>query len=176
MRDIATCKQYLGIVNMVGKEALMLDSSPANDDSARKNCTRQLLSTLDKIIRHETFGTGQDVDIPLLKEFEVTTYPVVAQNNGTECGVHLMQYMRYRPTNIRYIAMKMHGLDARKEISQWLLLHPSNKKRHDNVMGAQAVLHANPEYQAQRRKDIRAIKALTKQVKASLHRVQIPKL
>ncbi|CAN1140470.1 hypothetical protein LINPERHAP1_LOCUS16147, partial [Linum perenne] len=46
MRDIATCKQiylpicdqvyehwYLGIVNMVGKEALMLDSSPANDDS-----------------------------------------------------------------------------------------------------------------------------------------------
>ncbi|CAN1188315.1 hypothetical protein LINPERHAP2_LOCUS39249, partial [Linum perenne] len=60
----------------------MLDSSPANDDSARKSCIlRQLLSTLDEIIRHETFGIGQDVDIPLMKEFEVTTFLVAAQNN-----------------------------------------------------------------------------------------------
>ncbi|CAN1178912.1 hypothetical protein LINPERHAP2_LOCUS33887 [Linum perenne] len=58
-----------------------------------------------------------------------------------------------------------------------LMFHQkSNKKRHDNIMGAHAVLHASPEYQAQRRKDIRAMKALTKQSKTSLHQLQIPRL
>ncbi|CAN1781171.1 hypothetical protein LINPERHAP1_LOCUS15357 [Linum perenne] len=59
------------------------------------------LSALDDIVRHESFGSEENSDIPSVSTFEVKTFPVCEQNNGTDCGVHLMQYMRYCPTNMR---------------------------------------------------------------------------
>ncbi|CAN1804705.1 hypothetical protein LINPERHAP1_LOCUS24005 [Linum perenne] len=189
MGDIALCKQiflpicdqvynhwYLGIANISGKEAVLLDSFPAKDDSARKSCLQQLLLVLDDIVRHESFGYEENSDIPSMSTFEVKTFPVCQQNNGTDCGVHLMQYMRYCPTNMRDITMQMHGLNARKEIVDWLLLHPNNKQRHNNIMGATTLLQMSPEFQLQRRKDMRALKALNKQAKESLRQAKLPRL
>ncbi|CAN1241877.1 hypothetical protein LINPERPRIM_LOCUS5136, partial [Linum perenne] len=56
------------------------DDASSPQKLAKPNEAKKL-STLDEIIRHETFGIGQDVDIPLMKEFEVTTFLVAAQNN-----------------------------------------------------------------------------------------------
>ncbi|CAL1407492.1 unnamed protein product [Linum trigynum] len=175
MGDIDACKEiylpicdhvyehwYLCIVNVVGNEAYLLDSFPLKDDTPHKDNIRKILLALDEMLHHETFGTKSETIIPSFVTLEVKSLAVERQPNGTDCGVHVIQYMRYCPTNLADVTSKTHGLEARKEIASWLLLHKNNKKREDNIFGAMNIVRNDPEYAAEQRKALRDLKAMNK--------------
>ncbi|CAN0826620.1 hypothetical protein LINGRAPRIM_LOCUS2319 [Linum grandiflorum] len=67
---------------------------------------------------------------------------------------------------------KMHGLEARKEIVNWLLLHQDNKQKSNNILGAHSISTTGPEYRQEQLRAIRELKALTKQSQARVNNIK----